>query len=122
MLYKPYKLFTSELNHPDKVNLEENDLILVSKSEISAILQREFFIIKIKKIKCEWCEGEKWWIFCITISYPGAAKIKLESKGDLSFFAKQDEVVSATSFWTCPSQIFVIYILKGKVKPRETMF
>ena len=31
--------------------------------------------------------------------YPiGAAKIKLENKGDLSFFAKQDEVVSTVIY------------------------
>ena len=28
------------------------------------------------------------------ICFPGNAKVKLENKGDLSFFAKQDEAVS----------------------------
>ena len=33
-------------------------------------------------------------IVCFFLTNLGAAKIKLENKGDLSFFAKQDEVVS----------------------------
>lgn len=33
-------------------------------------------------------------LFCNDIFFIGAAKIKLENKGDLTFFMKQDDIVS----------------------------
>ena len=36
--------------------------------------------------------------YFIDVCFPGKARVKLENKGDLSFFAKQDEAVSITLF------------------------
>ena len=36
--------------------------------------------------------------YFIDVCFPGKARVKLENKGDLSFFAKQDEAVSIRQF------------------------